>query len=179
MCALVVAAWLAGQPAAAADDDSRPLQLEVFINDTPTDRIGTFALLADQKLAATRGELAELGVNAPGTGAAEDAIVIDAASGIEYRYDEPASEPISSWATSAGASTVCARERRRAVQPKPDFGAVMNYTLFGGVTNRSARFPDSQAQTHRSTLACLAPTAHDPDRHRRLHDVARHGRAPA
>ena len=60
---------------------------KVFINDTPTDRIGTFALLADQKLAATRGELAELGVNAPGTGAAEDAIVIDAASGIEYRYD--------------------------------------------------------------------------------------------
>jgi outer membrane usher protein len=136
MCALVVAAWLACQPAAAADDDSRPLQLEVFINDTPTDRIGTFALLADQKLAATRGELAEIGVNAPGNGAAEDTIVIDAASGIEYRYDEP----------SQRIYFKLGDERRvrqqydargnvdAAVQPKPDFGAVMNYTLFGGVT---------------------------------------------
>ena len=136
MCALVVATWFAGLPPAAADNDSRPLQLEVFINDTPTDRIGTFALLADQKLAATRGELAELGVNAPGNGAAEDTIVIDAASGIEYRYDEP----------SQRIYFKLGDERRvrqqydargnvdAAVQPKPDFGAVMNYTLFGGVT---------------------------------------------
>src|SRR5258707_13152492 len=130
MCALVLAAWLAGQPAAAANDDSRPLQLEVFINDAPTDRIGTFALLADQKLAATRGELAELGVNAPGNGAAEDTIVIDAASGIEYRYDEP----------SQRIYFKLGDERRvrqqydargnvdAAFQPKPEFGAGVTYT---------------------------------------------------
>src|SRR5262245_30993029 len=136
MCALVVAAWLAGQPAVAADDDSRPLQLEVFINDTPTDRIGTFALLADQKLAATRGELAEIGVNAPGDGAAEDIIVTGPASGIEYRYDEPTQRIYFKLGDER-------RVRQQydargsvdaAVQPKPDLGAVMNYTLFGGVT---------------------------------------------
>ena len=136
MCALILAALLAGRPEAAANDNPRPLQLEVFINDTPTDRIGTFALLADQKLAATRGELAEVGINAPGTGTAEDMIVIDAVSGIAYRYDEP----------SQRIYFKLGDERRMrqqfdargtvetALQPKPDLGAVMNYTLFGGVT---------------------------------------------
>src|SRR5437016_7690264 len=88
MCALIWAALLAQQPKAAAEEP-RPLQLEVFINDTPTEKIGTFAQLADQKLAAARSELAELGVNAPGNGAADEVIALDETSGITYRYDEP------------------------------------------------------------------------------------------
>src|SRR5215510_4071965 len=87
-CALVVTSLLAVKPQAAADDP-HPLQLEVFINDAPTEKIGTFAQRAEGKLAATRGELAELGVSAPGNGAAEDMIALDATSGIVYRYDEP------------------------------------------------------------------------------------------
>jgi len=88
ICALILAALLARQPEAAADD-SRPLQLEVFINDTPTERIGTFAQLAEQKLAATRSELAEVGVSVPGNGAADEMIALDNSPGIVYRYDEP------------------------------------------------------------------------------------------
>src|SRR5437660_19237 len=86
-CALVLAALLASIPRGAADD-LPPLQLEVFINDTPTEKIGTFAQPAEGKLAATRGELAELGVNAPGNGAADEMVALDETSGITYRYDE-------------------------------------------------------------------------------------------
>ncbi len=87
--ALVLAALFAGRLNSAAADDSRPLQLEVFINDTPTERIGTFAQLAEQKLAATRSELAEVGVSVPGNGAADEMIALDNSPGIVYRYDEP------------------------------------------------------------------------------------------
>src|SRR5258705_13718886 len=89
MCALVLAALCAGRLNSAAGDDPRPLQLEVFINDAPTSQIGTFAQLADQKLAASRGELAEIGVSPPGNGAAEDINGIDPAAGAEYPYDVP------------------------------------------------------------------------------------------
>jgi len=136
MCALVLAALFAGRLDAAAGDDPRPLQLEVFINDTPTDRIGTFALLADQKLSATRGELAEIGITAPGNGAAEDMIVIDAASEIEYRYDEPSQRIYFKLGDERRVRQLydARANTDAAVQPRPDFGAVMNYTLFGGVT---------------------------------------------
>src|SRR6266851_4072224 len=74
-CALALAALLAGQERAAADDaDLRPLQLEVYINDAPTNRIGAFAQLANQQIAASRGELADVGVKAPGDGRAGDTI---------------------------------------------------------------------------------------------------------
>jgi outer membrane usher protein len=133
--ALVLAALLAGQPEAAADD-SRPLQLEVFINDAPTERIGTFAQLADRKLAATRSELAEVGVSAPGNGAADEMIALDDAPGIMYRYDEPSQRIYFQLNDERRVrQTFDARGNvEAAVQPRPDFGAVMNYTLFGGVT---------------------------------------------
>src|SRR5262245_61573375 len=88
MCALALAGVLASAPHAAADDPP-PLQLEVFINDTPTEKIGTFAQLAEGKLSATRGELAEVGVSAPGNGAADEMIALGETTGTVYRYDEP------------------------------------------------------------------------------------------
>src|SRR5262245_1257775 len=133
--ALALAALLARQPPAAADDP-RPLQLEVFINDTPTEKIGTFAQSPDQKLAATRGELAEVGVSVPGNGAADEIIALDGASGIAYRYDEPSQRIYFQLGDERRVRQLYdARGNvEAAVQPRPDFGAVMNYTLFGGVT---------------------------------------------
>ncbi|HMF29361.1 MAG TPA: hypothetical protein VKE42_11350, partial [Candidatus Cybelea sp.] len=135
MCAIALTILLARQPQAAADDPP-PLQLEVFINDTPTEKIGTFAQLAEGKLAATRGELAELGVSAPGNGAAEDMIALDATSGIVYRYDEPNQRIYFQLGDERRVrQSYDARGNvETTVQPRPDFGAVMNYTLFGGVT---------------------------------------------
>src|SRR5262245_44350040 len=133
--ALALAALLARQPPAAADDP-RPLQLEVFINDTPTERIGTFAQLPDQKLAATRGELSEVGVSVPGNGAADEMIALDDASGIAYRYDEPSQRIYFKLGDERRVRQLYDARGNvdAAVQPRPDFGAVMNYTLFGGAT---------------------------------------------
>src|SRR5499427_2873848 len=130
----VVLMTLLARPAAA--DDPRPLQLEVFINETPTEKIGTFAQLAEGKHAATRGELAELGVSAPGTGAADEMITLDDASGITYRYDEPSQRIYFQLGDERRIRQMYdARGNvETAVQPRPALGAVMNYTLFGGVT---------------------------------------------
>src|SRR5262249_54270872 len=87
---LIIAALLANQGSARAAEDSRKFQLEVFINDAPTKLVGTFSQLADNRFAATRAELTELGVKPPGSGAAEDLVVLDDIPGITYRYDEPA-----------------------------------------------------------------------------------------
>src|SRR5215813_12792895 len=111
ICAFVLMTLLA-RPAAA--DDPRPLQLEVFINDTPTERIGTFAQLAEGKLAATRSELAELGVSMPGNGADDETIVLDGASGMRTAMTSPASESISSSAT----SDACVRCTMRAAMSR-------------------------------------------------------------
>src|SRR5262249_48089771 len=86
---LTTAVLLAGQDGAGAADESQKFQLEVFINETPTTLVGTFTRLADHRFAATRAELAELGVKAPGTGEPDEQIVIDDLPGVTFRYDEP------------------------------------------------------------------------------------------
>ncbi|HEX5865691.1 MAG TPA: fimbrial biogenesis outer membrane usher protein, partial [Casimicrobiaceae bacterium] len=66
------------------------MQLEVYVNDTDAHLIGTFTQLADRRIAATRGELTELGIAVPGTGAADEIVAVDGLKGVRYRYDEPA-----------------------------------------------------------------------------------------
>jgi len=136
-CALALAALLAGQERAAADDaDLRPLQLEVYINDAPTNRIGAFAQLANQQIAASRGELADVGVKAPGDGRADEMIVIDTVPGIEYRYDEPNQKIYFKLGDERRVRQLYdARANPGWVAPpRPDLGGVLNYTLFGGAT---------------------------------------------
>src|SRR5262245_26508152 len=135
MCALIMAALLARQPEPSAAEPPA-LQLEVFINDTSTERIGTFAQLADQKLAATRNELTELGISAPGNGAADEMITLDGTPGIVYRYDEPSQRLYFQLNDEQRVRQMYdARGKvEAAAQPRPDLGAVTNYTLFGGVT---------------------------------------------
>src|SRR5262245_39929041 len=86
--AVLTAMLLAGQDGTQADEGSRQFQLEVIINDTPTNTIGTFTRLADGRFAATRAELSEFGIKTPEQGGPDDLVVIDMA-GASYRYDEP------------------------------------------------------------------------------------------
>src|SRR5262249_38994899 len=86
--AVLTAVLLASQDGTQADDGSRQFQLEVIINDTPTNTVGTFTRLADGRFAATRAELSELGVKTPEQGGPDDLVVIDMA-GASYPYDEP------------------------------------------------------------------------------------------
>src|SRR5262249_44005903 len=74
---------------ARAGEASRHLQLEVYINDVPTKLIGSFVQLDDRRIAARRGELAELGIKPPGSGPVESLVVIDDLGDVAYRYDEP------------------------------------------------------------------------------------------
>jgi outer membrane usher protein len=117
---------------ALAAADARPLQLEVFVNDTDARLIGTFTQLADRRIAATRGELTELGIAVPGAGAADEVVAVDDLTGVRYRYDEPAQKIFFQLGDAARVRrTYDARGVTDIVgAPRSDWGAVMNYTLF-------------------------------------------------
>jgi len=136
---LIAAALLAHQDDARADDPpSPPFQLEVFINDNPTQIIGSFTRLPDGRFAATRAELGELGIKPPGEGGADEIIVLDDMPSTSYRYDEP-SQKI--YLTLGDQDRVTKVYDARGPRPRPDpvrddYGAVMNYWLFASTANQ-------------------------------------------
>ena len=48
---------------AGAEEAGRELQLEVIVNGTPTNLIGSFTMLEGKRIAARRAELEEIGLN--------------------------------------------------------------------------------------------------------------------
>jgi outer membrane usher protein len=67
------------------------LYLEVIVNDTPTGLIAAFQKKPDGGLMVARGELKELGIEAPADGSAGEALVdLDRFPGLTYRYDSAA-----------------------------------------------------------------------------------------
>jgi outer membrane usher protein len=112
----------------------RPLQLEVFINNDKTGLTGSFSQLPDGSMAASRGELEEVGVKVPGSGKADEDVVLDTISGLVYRYDER---------TQTIAFTLNDDHRvphaydaaggpAAALPVRSGYGSVLNYTLFAG-----------------------------------------------
>jgi len=134
---VLTAMLLAGQDGTQADDGSRQFQLEVIINDTPTNTIGTFTRLADGRFAATRAELSELGVKTPDQGGPDDLVVIDMA-GASYRYDEPEQKIYLRLDDEHRVTKVYDARGTRAAPTavRNDYGAVMNYWLFASSANR-------------------------------------------
>ena len=62
-CALALAwAALFNGAVPVRADESRPLQLEVYVNGATTNVIAAFVQLADGRVAARRSELAEVGI---------------------------------------------------------------------------------------------------------------------
>src|ERR1700674_1533444 len=121
---------------ALAAADARALQLEVFVNDADAHLIGTFTQLADRRLAARRGELAELGIKTPGKGEGDELVVVDDIPGVAYRYDEQTQKVFFKLGDVARVTrTYDARGAAdKVAAPRGDWGAVMNYTLFGAST---------------------------------------------
>lgn len=74
---------------ARAEQAGRAMQLEVILNGTPTKLIGAFTMLDSGRLASTRQELEEIGINARGNSAPAELVVLDTLFGLSYRYDEP------------------------------------------------------------------------------------------
>jgi outer membrane usher protein len=117
------------------------MQLEVVLNGTPTKLIGSFSMLDGNRLAATRQELQELGLNPGGNGTPDQLIVLDEVFGLSHQYEEATQRVL-----------ITAPEERLAVKEynlrsapeltpaKSDWGGVVNYNLYSSsVTNVDGR----------------------------------------
>ena len=137
--ALTLAVVLTRPYSAAAAEESRQLQLEVYINDAPARLIGSFVQLPDQRIAARRAELAEVGLRVPGSGSGDELVVIDDLSDIAYRYDEPTQKIFFKLGDERRiAQTYDLRGSSDAIVPaRADYGSVLNYALFAASTTSS------------------------------------------
>jgi outer membrane usher protein len=127
---------IAATSGAIAEEEAHQLQLETYINGTSTRLIGSFVQLPDRRLAAKRGELAELGIKAPGTADDSEWVVVNDLPGVAYRYDEPTQSIFFTLGDAQRVrQTYDMRSGSAATPPVPsDFGGLVNYALFAGTT---------------------------------------------
>jgi outer membrane usher protein len=85
---LVPLAIFASTGCLRAAEDLKNLQLEVIINGIPSKTIGSFAQLADGRLAATTHELEELGIDAGSRRLANELVRLDDIPSLRYQYEE-------------------------------------------------------------------------------------------
>src|SRR5262245_50986700 len=146
--ALVLALALAVSSLAPAQRGARaetrqPLQLEVYINDTPTELVGSFVRMSNGRIAAESSELGELGLKAQPASGAGTLIVIDDLPGVTYRYDEP-NQKI--YLVARDEQRISKVYDARAGMDKPivvqnEYGAVLNYMLFGATQTQAGKNP--------------------------------------
>jgi outer membrane usher protein len=119
------------RPSRAAAE-SRQLELEVYINDAPTKVIGSFTQLADGRMAARRAELAEIGIKMPGAGDGDELIVFENFPDVAYRYEEPTQRIFFKLGDDRRVTRTynLRGSASESVPVRPDYGAVLNYTLF-------------------------------------------------
>jgi outer membrane usher protein len=129
---LTLLAVLPRNSSAAAPAEPRQLQLEVYINDAPTGLIGTFTQLADLRMSARRAELTEAGIKVPGSGNGDELIVIENLSDVAYRYDEPTQRIYFNLGDDRRVIRIynLRGSVNDIVPSRPDYGTVLNYTLF-------------------------------------------------
>lgn len=130
---IVTALWLASTwgGVSVVHGEDLPLQLEVDINGTPSGLIGSFVKRDDGRIAATRSELVEIGLEPPKR-AQGDLVALDDLPGVSYRYDA------SRQALFVIATDAARRAKRYSLSPRPeapteirsDYGAVVNYDIF-------------------------------------------------
>lgn len=126
---------------ARAEDAGRPMQLEVILNGTPTKLIGAFTMLEGNRLAATRQELLELGLNPRGYASPGELVVFDQVLGLSYKYEEATQRIL----ITAPEEQLAVKEYnlRTAAELTPaqsDWGGIVNYNLFtSGVSNVDGR----------------------------------------
>jgi outer membrane usher protein len=130
--ALTLLAGLPPPSSAAGTAEPRQLQLEVYINDAPTGLIASFIQLADLRMSARRAELAEAGIKVPGSGNGDELIVIENLPDVAYRYDESTQRIFFKLGDDRRVTrTYDLRGSVNDIVPvRPDYGSVLNYTLF-------------------------------------------------
>lgn len=110
-----------------------PVQLEVYINDEPMKLVAALTYHPGKKrLSITRKELREIGIAPPRGGPPSQSIFLDETD-IRYRYDE-AGQAIYFTVTDGqrAARVYSAHRKRKRVKLTSGFGALLNYSLFGG-----------------------------------------------
>ena len=129
--AVTVALALTAGPVGAGEVKQQ-LHLEVIVNGSPTNLIGSFTLLDDRRIAAQRAELKEIGLEPRQYRSPSDLIILDDVVGLSYVYDEAAQR-----------ISITAPEELRVVKDydaapgapqkipvQTDYGAVLNYNIF-------------------------------------------------
>jgi len=126
---------------ARAEDAGRPMQLEVILNGTPTKLIGALTMLEGNRLAATRQELLELGLNPRGYASPGDVIVLDQVFGLSYKYDESTQQVhITAPEEQLAIKEYNLRTAPELTPAQSDWGGVVNYNFFSsGVSNVDGR----------------------------------------
>ena len=119
-------------PAADALDGPRKLQLEVIIDDEPTELVEPFVHdVASDRFSAKRSDLEEIGIRTP-PGEPDEMVFLDRL-GVTYRYNETAQRMEYTLADDQRLPKVYnALNGPARVTPRADFGASLNYSLFGG-----------------------------------------------
>jgi outer membrane usher protein len=132
---MLAVAWTADR--ARADAAGDPMQLEVFIDDVPTQLIGAFVLLDDKRIAARQHELEELGLNPKGHADPDKLVILDNLAGVSYRYEE-ATQRIYIKAPDDMRITKqydLSNRSRTNLPIQSGYGAVLNYDLFSSATS--------------------------------------------
>jgi outer membrane usher protein len=133
-----------------AAEDQKNLQLEVTINGIPSNAIGSFAQLADGRLAATPNELAELGINAGKRRFANELVQLDDIPSLRYRYEERTQKiDITIDNLQRQGRNYDLRTDSSANLPRAPaaFGGVLNYDLLSATTSFQQSSPFSFAGT--------------------------------
>jgi len=136
------------------------LQLEVFIDGNPTQRITGFELLPDGRLTAKRTDLLGLGVAVPGDG---DIVVLSDIPRLKYRYDE--AQQLIELRTIRDASDPNSFDLARQGEiPRPESatGMFVNYSLYGSANGRieEARFTGASALLDTHAFSNYGTLAH-------------------
>lgn len=115
--------------------DGRVLFFEVIINDFSTKILAEFLEDPSGGLTAAPDDLVAAGLKLPGEARSADGrIALDRLPGVSYRVDEPSQKIFVAASDSARVTrTLDARYRSRRERPEPqaDYGAMLNYSLFG------------------------------------------------
>ena len=133
-----------------AAEDQKNLQLEVIINGTPRNAIGSFVQLADGHMAATPNELAELGINAGERRFTNELVLLDDIPSLRYRYEERTQKidiTIDNSQRKGRNYDLRADSPANLPRTPAGFGSVLNYNLFSTTSSFQQAHPFSFAGT--------------------------------
>jgi outer membrane usher protein len=161
-------------PLRAVAKEGVPLQLEVSINGHKSGYIAAFTLFEDGQIASTRGELAELGIAAAGTGSPEEDVILNDMQGLTYTYlEEQQAINLEPLPQQRIAAVFDLEDRSADVLPDIGTGLYVNYSLFAsaasdkenheyGFTGASAQL-DSHFYSAAGTLTQSDLIGHTPE----------------